>query len=115
MRSLFKHYVLKTLKTHFFETLVKNICGPPLKLQHLSDNVCPSSGSLNRVLDWNCRFRCCLSVVSVVLVVGFDSFGRVWHLSCVLFRLVSVLLMLFSGVLKGDCDCVCSYVKCEKT
>jgi hypothetical protein len=28
-----------------------------------------------------CCFRCCLSVVSIVLVVGFDSFGRVWHLS----------------------------------
>jgi hypothetical protein len=26
-------------------------------------------------------FLCCLSVVSVVLVVAFDSFGRVWHLS----------------------------------
>jgi ubiquitin-protein ligase len=39
-----------------------------------------------------CCFRCCLSVVSVVLVVVFDSFGRVWHLSCVLFWLVSVLL-----------------------
>jgi hypothetical protein len=48
-----------------------------------------------------CCFRCCLSVVSVVLVVGFDLFGRVWHLSCELFWLVSVLLMLFSGVLKG--------------
>jgi hypothetical protein len=46
-----------------------------------------------------CCFRCCLSVVSVVLVVGFHSFGIVWDLSCVLFRLVSVLLMLFSGVL----------------
>jgi hypothetical protein len=40
-----------------------------------------------------CCFRCCLSVVSAVMVVGFDSFGRVWHLSCVLFWLVSVLLM----------------------
>jgi hypothetical protein len=45
-------------------------------------------------------FRCCLSVVSVVLVVGYDSFGRVWHLSCVLFGLVSVLFLLFSGVLQ---------------
>jgi hypothetical protein len=44
-----------------------------------------------------CCFRCCLSVVSVLLVVVFDSFGRVWHLSCVLFRLVYILLILFSG------------------
>jgi hypothetical protein len=36
------------------------------------------------------------------LVVGFDSLGRVWRLSCVLFWLVSVLFMLFIGVLKGD-------------
>jgi hypothetical protein len=46
-------------------------------------------------------FRCCLSVVSIVLVVGFDTFGRVWNLSCVLVWLISVLLMLFSVVLKG--------------
>jgi hypothetical protein len=55
-----------------------------------------------------CSFRCCLSVVSVVLIVGFDSFGRVWHLSSVLFRLVYVLLMLFSAVLKGLKFKVCS-------
>jgi hypothetical protein len=46
IRSLFQHYVLKTRKTHFFKTLVKNICGPSLKFQQVSDNVCPSSGSL---------------------------------------------------------------------
>jgi hypothetical protein len=50
-----------------------------------------------------CWLHCFLSVVSVVLVVRFGSFGRVWHLSCVMFWLVSVLFMLFSGVLKGDC------------
>jgi hypothetical protein len=51
-----------------------------------------------------CCFRCCLSVVSVVLVVGFDSFGRVWHLSCVLFWLVSLLFMLSSVVLKHTAE-----------
>jgi hypothetical protein len=46
-----------------------------------------------------CCFRYCVSVVSVVLLVRLDSFGRAWHLSCVLFWLVYILLMLFSGVL----------------
>jgi hypothetical protein len=45
IRSFFQHYALKTRKTHFFKTFVKNNCGPSLKLQRVSDNVCPSSGS----------------------------------------------------------------------
>jgi hypothetical protein len=89
IRSWIQHYDLKTRKTHFFQTLVKNTCAPSLKLQHISD----SCMSIIRefevfLIETVCCFRCCLSVVSVALVVGFDSFGRVWHLSCVLFRLV---------------------------
>jgi hypothetical protein len=89
IRSLFQHYALKTRKTHFCKTLVKNICGTSLKLQHVSDSCMSVIREFEMFLtETACCFRCCLSVVSVVLVVGFDSFGRVWHLSCVLFRLV---------------------------
>jgi hypothetical protein len=80
-RSLFQHYVLKHVKHISLKHLLKNICGPSLKLQQVSDNVYPSSGSWS-VLDWNCRwFPDCISVVSVVLVVRLDSFDRAWHLS----------------------------------
>jgi hypothetical protein len=46
IRSVFQHHTLKTCKTHFLKILVKNVCGSSLKFQHVSDNVCPSTGSL---------------------------------------------------------------------
>jgi hypothetical protein len=70
IRSLFQHYILKTRKTHFFKTLFKNNCGPSLKLQHVSENVYPSSGSS----------KCSWLKLSVAFVAAYRLFPLCWYL-----------------------------------
>jgi hypothetical protein len=121
IRSLFQHYALKTRKTQSFKTLVKKQLWTIVKTPTCFGQLIVHHQGVWSVLDWNCRwFRYCISVVSVVLVVRLDLFGRVWHLSCVLFWLVYVLLMLFSGVCLACCSgwfmsCWCCLVECFST
>jgi hypothetical protein len=68
IRSLFQHCALKTRKTHFFKTLVKNNCGPSLKFQHVWDKICPSSGSL----------KCSWLKLSVAFVAAYRLFLLCW-------------------------------------
>jgi hypothetical protein len=59
-----------------------------------------------------CCFRCCLSVVSVVLVVRLDSFGKAWHLFVNLCNIIINLRV----VLLGLClvDVVCGVLKADR-